>query len=110
MALNQEEFKSKLNAVLENVSDPGKVSEILTELHQNYNDVLGETTNLTTLNGKLKESNDSLILANGKLFLSVGLVKEEPEKMPEPPTAATAPELKSIDDVMDELLPKWGIK
>ena len=34
--LSIQDFKQSLNTVLENVTDPGKVSEILTKLHEDY--------------------------------------------------------------------------
>ena len=108
--LNAEEFKTKLNEVLENASDPGKVSLILTELQQNYGEVMTEQGSLTEQAAKLKETNDSLIKSNGELFRHVGLFKEpaEEEKKEEEPEDKN--NLLSIEDVMEKILPIWGAK
>ena len=106
------DFKANLNSILENVTDPGKVSEILTKLHEDYAGSLTEYETLTQTAAKLKETNDSLIKSNGELFRKVGLVKEEAEKGAE--TSATEPETKPamapIEDVMEKLIPVWGEK
>ena len=110
--LSIQDFKQSLNTVLENVTDPGKVSEILTKLHEDYAGALTEYETLTQTAAKLKETNDSLIKSNGELFRKVGLVKVEAEKgagtsTPEP---ETKPVMAPIEDVMEKLIPVWGEK
>ena len=106
--LNAEEFKAKLNEVLESAGDPGKVSLILTDLHANYGEALTVNGELAQTAAKLKESNESLVKSNGELFRYVGMFKE-PEKEPEKeePKQSAAADLKSIDEVMESLLPTW---
>lgn len=110
--LSIQDFKQSLNTVLENVTDPGKVSEILTKLHEDYAGALTEYETLTQTAAKLKETNDSLIKSNGELFRKVGLVKEEAEKGAEtsPPETETKPAMAPIEDVMEKLIPVWGEK
>lgn len=107
--LKPEEFKEELNQILENVNDPGKVSQILTKLHENYNSMVGEYEEISSTNAKLKESNESLVKSNGELFRYVGLVKEEPEQT-EPDKEEPKPDLPPIEDVMENLLKTWGEK
>ena len=107
--LTSEEFKTKLNEVLENASDPGKVSLILNELHTNYGEVMTEQSTLTNAEAELKEFNASMVKSNGELFRQVGLIKEEPEKKEEEKKDDVT-ELPSIDDVMEKILPTWGVK
>ena len=110
--LSIQDFKQSLNTILENVTDPGKVSEILTKLHEDYAGTVTEYETLAQNAAKLKETNDSLIKSNGELFRRVGLVKEEAEKGAE--TSATETETKPvmapIEDVMEKLIPVWGEK
>ena len=110
--LSIQDFKQSLNTVLENVTDPGKVSEILTKLHEDYAGALTEYETLTQTAAKLKETNDSLIKSNGELFRKVGLVKEEAEKGAETSATETEtkPDMASIEDVMEKLIPVWGEK
>ena len=116
--LTNEEFKAKLNEVLENASDPGKVSLILNELHTNYGEVMTEQSTLANAAAELKEFNASLVKSNVELFRQVGLIKEEPEKKEDDPRnqndSRTKEEdknaLKNIDEVMEKLLPTWGVK
>ena len=103
--LNAEEFKTKLNEVLENASDPGKVSLILNELHTNYGEVMQEHTTLAATAAELKEFNASLVKSNGELFRQVGLIKEEPEQTKDEPKEE--PLQNKIEDVMERLLPVW---
>ena len=103
------DFKANLNSILENVTDPGKVSEILTKLHEDYAGSVTEYETMEKTSAKLKETNDSLIKSNGELFRRVGLVKEEAEKGAEK-TAQDEEQkddkqtLTPIEDVMTKLL------
>ena len=108
--LTSEEFKAKLNEVLENASDPGKVSLILNELHTNYGEVMTEQSTLANAAAELKEFNASLVKSNGELFRQVGLIKEEPEKKDSRAKEEDKNDLKNIDEVMEKLLPTWGVK
>lgn len=106
--LNITEFKQSLNEVLENVSDPGKVSEILTKLHEDYAGTVTEVETLTKTAAELKATNDSLIKSNGELFRKVGLVKEEAEKgAQQKEEEEEKPALVPIDEIMEKLLPEW---
>lgn len=108
--LTPEEYKSKLTSILDNAGDPGRISEILTGLHEDYNATVSEQTELTLNVTKLKEMNDSLVKSNGELFRYVGLYKEEPEKEPEKEPDTDKKDLPTIDEVMEKILPNWGVK
>ena len=104
----KDEFKKRLNSILENVTDPGKVSEVLTALHDDYVAALNEFSEISETNKTLKAKNDSLIEANGALFVKVGMFKE-PEKEEKPETKPEEkPVLTPIEDVMENI--KWGEK
>ena len=80
MSLTYDDYVGKMSTILENVNDPATVSELLTDLRGNYADVIQTVEALTAENEKLKTSNASLIEANGKLFLQVGVTqKQDPE-------------------------------
>lgn len=105
----KDEFKKRLNSILENVADPGKVSEVLTSLHDDYEAALNEFSEISETNKTLKAKNDSLIEANGALFVKVGMFKEtEKEEKKEKKTDNKKPDLIPIEDVMENI--KWGEK
>lgn len=110
--LTVEEFKEKLNQVLENREDPGKVTELLTGLHENYNEIMTTQTELSTLNEKLKETNDSLVKSNGELFRQVGVIREEPEPVLEEEPTINDPieKKKEAENTIEELINQWGVK
>lgn len=80
--MKPEEFKEKASEILANLSDQAKVSEILTELTETYdNETTIKTTALSTAE-KLNADNEKLRQANMNLFLKVGeqTPKEEKQK------------------------------
>ena len=104
----KDEFKKRLNSILENETDPGKVSEVLTALHDDYEAALNEFSEISETNKTLKATNDSLIEANGALFVKVGMFKD-PKKEEKPETKPEEkPVLTPIEDVMENI--KWGEK
>ena len=107
--LTPEEFKEELNKILEHHEDPGKVTEILTGLHASYSETMTTQTELSTLNEKLKETNDSLVKSIGELFRQIGLVKDEPE-----PEAEAEPEpedlRKQAEETLTNVINEWGVK
>lgn len=109
--LTPEEFKEELNKILEHREDPGKVTEILTGLHANYSETMTTQTELSALNVKLKETNDSLVKSNGELFRQVGLVREEPEGETEPEPEDDPEELKrQAQEKLENAINEWGAK
>jgi hypothetical protein len=103
--LSKDEFKGTLAKILENAGDAGAISETLTDLYGHYDEVLTKVSELETSNNTLKDTNASLVKANGELFMKVGLTKEAAT---EPDTAAEEQKaLPGIDDVMEKLLPSW---
>ena len=102
MLYSIEEMKEKLNAILQ-AENAGVTSEILVDLQNNYTGVLSQIAELSQRSDKLAADNADLILANGKLFQSVGVAKEEtatPEDGEEEP--------KSIEEVLEDMLDKRG--
>lgn len=67
-----EEFRQFTADILSNLSDQGKVSEILTTLVDDYVGVSENLNTLTGSNSKLLEDMESLRSANMKLFLKIG--------------------------------------
>lgn len=112
LMLTAEEFKEELNKILELREDPGKVSELLTGLHSNYNEVMETQTELSTLNEKLKETNDSLVKSNGELFRQVGVYKEpETPIEEEEPIEPNKEELKQkAEETLESVINQWGEK
>ena len=92
-----EEVREKLNAILQ-ADNPGTTSEILVDLQNNYSSVVTQVADLETKVGKLAKDNADLILANGKLFQSVGVAKEttKEEQDTEDP--------RTVEEVLEEML------
>ena len=78
--MKPEEFNLKVQEVLQNLTDQAKVSTILSELTDDYNNVSVETTTAKATSLKLTEDNEKLRNANMTLFLKVGEVKPEERK------------------------------
>lgn len=79
-----EEFKEKMTKILENNEDVGLVSEILTDVLNNYSEVLVNVSGLEDKNHTLAEYNASLVKTNGLLFMQKGIGQaEEPDPEPE---------------------------
>ena len=104
----KDEFKKRLNSILENVTDPGKVSEVLTALHDDYEAALNEFSEISETNKTLKAKNDSLIEANGALFVKVGMFKDPEKEEKIEQKSEEKPVLIPIEDVMENI--KWGEK
>ena len=88
--MKPEDFKQKASEILANLSDQAKVSEILTELTETYdNETTIKTTALSTAE-KLNADNEKLRQANMNLFLKVGeqAPKEEKQKQDTTPKYA----------------------
>lgn len=77
--MTPEEFKAKTDEILSNHTDQAKVSTLLAELVEDYNN---ETTVKNTAQAtaeKLTADNEKLRAANMTLFLRVGETKPEPD-------------------------------
>ena len=98
MLYSIEEMKEKLNAILQ-AENAGVTSEILVDLQNNYTGALSQIAELDEKAKKLAADNADLILANGKLFQSVGIAKEETK-----PAGYNNEETKTIEEVLEEML------
>lgn len=63
--------------------DDGKITELLTNLSDDYGKILAENSDFQLKNEKLKNDNEKLRDTNMRLFLKVGSPKEESEEKPE---------------------------
>ena len=80
--MKPEEFKQKTAEILANLTDQAKVSELLTELTEDYDsETIVKSTAIATAE-KLNADNEKLRQANMNLFLKVGeqAPKEEKQK------------------------------
>lgn len=69
-----------IREVRENLSDEGKISDLLSQLSEGFQTALAEREEMeNNLNSTLKD-NESLRDANMKLFLRVGIDSKEKEK------------------------------
>src|SRR5574343_1077684 len=78
-----EEFNAKTQEILNNLTDQAKVSTVMSELIEDYNNVTAETETAKTTAQKLTADNEKLRQANMSLFLKVGETKKEEETKPE---------------------------
>ena len=101
--LTPSEFKEKMGSILNNAGDAGAISEILTDVLGNYNEVTVQIEMLTERAKKLEENNASLVKANGELFMKVGAptekVKEEEQEQETIPT---------LEEVLEKVLDERG--
>ena len=104
----KDEFKKRLNSILENETDAGQVSEAFTALPDDYEAALNEFSEISETNKTLKAKNDSLIEANGALFVKVGMFKDPEKEEKIEPKSEEKPVLTPIEDVMENI--KWGEK
>lgn len=97
--MTTQEHKELLNKIREAGGDIGKVTDLLTELSEDYSTVIGENLTLKTDFDKIKVDNDELVKCNSKLFMKVGVegvgqkqevTKEDENKLP------------SVEDCFDE--------
>ena len=98
--LTQAEFKEKMGSILNNAGDAGAISEILTDVLGNYNEVTVQIEMLTERAKKLEENNASLVKANGELFMKVGAPTEKAKEEPDQETTPTLEEV--LENVLDE--------
>ena len=99
--LTQAEFREKMGNILNNAGDAGVISEILTDVLGNYNEVTVQIEILTERAKKLEENNASLVKANGELFMKIGAPIDKPkDEEAEQGTTATLEEV--LEKVLDE--------
>lgn len=98
MLYSVDEMKEKLNAILQ-AENAGVTSEILVDLQNNYTGALSQIAELDEKAKKLAADNADLILANGKLFQSVGVAKEKPMEEP-----AEEEEQATVEEVLEKML------
>lgn len=76
--MKKEEHETILNTLLDPELEQSKKTEMLNQLRQDYDSVLGEHQELTDNNTTLKKNNDDLIISNSQLFRQIG-DKQKPE-------------------------------
>lgn len=91
-----EDFKAKLDEVLQNHTDQAKISTILSELTDDYTKVSADTETAKTTAQKLTDDNEKLRQANMSLFLKVG------ETKPQDTQKTKEDETPKFDDLFDE--------
>jgi hypothetical protein len=94
--MKPEEFTAKVNEVLQNLADQAKVSTILAELTDDYNNVAVETATAKTTAEKLTADNEKLRQANMSLFLKVGEQKTNTEEKKQ--NEDTTPKFENLFD------------
>lgn len=104
--MKKEEHKSKLEEVLNNLQDQGKVTEILAEITNDYEDITTKLDTFASTNEKLTQDAESLRAANMKLFLQIGSTPKPEDIKPEPEPDAPK-EKKTFENLFDE---KGGLK
>lgn len=97
-----EEFKEKMTKILENNEDVGLVSEILTDVLNNYSEVLVNVSGLEDKNHTLAEHNASLVKANGALFMQKGIGQVE-EKAP-----IEEEETLTLEEILSDVIGERG--
>ena len=100
---NVVELKEKLSAILQNAGDAGQISEILTDVTSNYNEVLKTVEEIRAENEKLSANNASLVKANGELFMRVGMPAEQVKE-----AETQAEESPSLEEVLEDILDEKG--
>jgi hypothetical protein len=78
--LTKEQHTKILNDLRSMCTDIGKASEILTELSDDYSSTLACVDDLTNKNAEFHKNNESLVKANGNLFLKLQMQEENKEE------------------------------
>ena len=102
MAFTADEFREKLTSVRNNLSDEGRISEILVELGDSYNEIIANIENTKNENDTLRSANENLRDSNMRLFLKLGKPEEKPEEKPKDSEGQD-----SFDDCMKRLKGKF---
>lgn len=96
--MTYEEHTELIQQIRTNLEDEGKVSNLLAQLSDDYQETLSNLNDATRTSEELTQANEKLREANLDLFLKVGSKKEEPEnKLKEEDE-----EIKSFDDLFDD--------
>ena len=99
--MTEDEFFNRSNDVLNNLSNQGEVSVILTDLNNNFKDVLSQNKSLQDEVNTLKEDRENLRKANMDLFLQVGSKSKENSQQSNI-NNENEDEKLSYDDLFDE--------
>ena len=75
--MTKEEFITKCQEILTNSGDMGKISSVLDELRDGFNESVAQSEILTKANAELTEKNANLQQANMNLFLKCGVENVE---------------------------------
>lgn len=95
MALTREQFKDKVTAILGMTTpeNQASASEILTELTDEYGNIMTESETHAGKVQELTKNNETLRDVNAKLFLKVGATVKETHKEETPATEEPVTEL-----------------
>lgn len=77
--MDRDELRGKFNEVL-TVEDQGKRATILNDMRAEVEKTFTELDNLKTLNESLVDKNNTLTEANSKLFMQIGVEKNQDDK------------------------------
>lgn len=75
--MEREEHENLLNELNSPDLEASRRTEILTALRNDYNDVIVNHEEITTVNKKLEATNNDLVVANSKLFRQAGIMGNE---------------------------------
>jgi hypothetical protein len=92
--LTNEEHTQIIQQIATNLGDQARVTELLTQLSDDYTETTAKLTDYDTRVPQLEQDMESLRSANMKLFLKVGAEIKDPT----PPTPPTPPIEKGEED------------
>ena len=95
--MKPEEFKAKTAEILANLDDQAKVSTILAELTEDYDNETATKSEALTTAEKLTADNEKLRAANMSLFLKVGEQKPAEDEKKLEDTTTTYEDLFDAD-------------
>lgn len=75
--LSRDEFNQFTQEIALGTSDEARISSILCDIHEAYDEALSEIENIVQKNKELEASNSSLKEANYNLFLKIGQKSQE---------------------------------
>ena len=95
--MTQEEFTQHLRDIKLNLSDEGKVTELLANISDGFSEVVANANTVTQTNEQLTQDNESLRASNMQLFLRIGVPAEKDDKKQD-----EEPKKKSFDELFNE--------
>lgn len=99
--MNMEEYNKLIDNIRNNMDEETRAlqSDNFATLMSAYNTRMDEIKDLNSENERLKNTNNELLLTNGKLFQQIGFKKEENEKKIE---SKEKDDIISISDIIND--------